>query len=108
MGGQDPFNRIERILSLGVGLGIGWSTLWVKYKVHKSNKVHELEDKVENPHARKALDIAICSGAATLLNTIAGANMVKKVMRNDWDSQGGCKGVLATFAEAWGAIFTFA
>merc|ERR1712039_839825 len=63
---------------------------------------------VEKPLVKKGLDIALCSAAATALNTIAGASLVKRLFRNDWDAQGGCRGFLATCAEAWGAIFTLA
>eukprot|EP01062_Namystynia_karyoxenos_P028878 TRINITY_DN21801_c0_g1_i1.p1 TRINITY_DN21801_c0_g1~~TRINITY_DN21801_c0_g1_i1.p1 ORF type:complete len:214 (+),score=72.23 TRINITY_DN21801_c0_g1_i1:74-643(+) len=101
-GTPDPFNRIERCLALGMGLGCAWVSTYCKAVCKE-----ERGKRVAVPQGlAKLVDALFGAVGAFALNLVIGKQLIKYVLRKDWDQRGGAKGIAATFAQIWAILVT--
>eukprot|EP00929_Paragymnodinium_shiwhaense_P059398 TRINITY_DN29751_c0_g1_i1.p1 TRINITY_DN29751_c0_g1~~TRINITY_DN29751_c0_g1_i1.p1 ORF type:complete len:192 (+),score=36.26 TRINITY_DN29751_c0_g1_i1:182-757(+) len=104
-GKPQAFTPAERKLCLGLSSACAWFGVWAKYFYF--SKVH-IEDVVAFPSSFLAgiIDSKLCALGASALDFAMGKAPVRKVLRSDWDSQGGVKGRKSQFASLWAGVFT--
>eukprot|EP00929_Paragymnodinium_shiwhaense_P092622 TRINITY_DN52593_c0_g1_i1.p1 TRINITY_DN52593_c0_g1~~TRINITY_DN52593_c0_g1_i1.p1 ORF type:complete len:250 (+),score=17.04 TRINITY_DN52593_c0_g1_i1:64-750(+) len=107
-GNSGPFTLWERWLCMGLAVACSWFSVYFKY-YHLQRIVHS-EDVISFPDRSWAnqVDSIVCAVGASSVDAVLGRQLVRKVLRLDWDSQGGLKGAISHLANFWAMVLMVA
>mmetsp|Transcript_150618 Transcript_150618/g.419860 ORF Transcript_150618/g.419860 Transcript_150618/m.419860 type:complete len:207 (+) Transcript_150618:74-694(+) len=108
----EPFSLFERFLCLGCAFACAWFGVYIKY-FYLTYWVPIVADEVfdelslfPNNWAADHIDSALCAVGAGAMDFILGKEVVRTVLRKDWEHKGGAKGFLSFLASAWAVVLT--